>query len=81
MLAGEQMRWSARCMAAMFGGPGVFYAWLSFFEPREAITAIIYLVIATALILSVEEAAGRPDVGGVLQRCAARVRATRRRRP
>jgi len=82
MLANEQMRWGARCMAAVFGGPGLFYAWLSFSDPRQAITAIIYLVIATSLALSAGEPEQRPVARGtMLRRCAVLVRAARRRRP
>jgi hypothetical protein len=51
MLGQEQMRFAAQTMAAIFGGPGIFYVYLSFYKPYEAITGLIYLSIATALAL------------------------------
>jgi hypothetical protein len=72
MLAKDHLRYGALTMAAIFGGPGVFYVYESFINPRDALTAIIYLVIATALALSVEEkAAPKPGRRSALARCKA----------
>jgi len=65
MLAHEHMRWGARVLAAMFGGPGIFYLWLSFHYPENALTAAIYLALATVLSIyagepSAERAKARP---------------------
>jgi hypothetical protein len=67
MLAHEQMRWGARVLAAIFGGPGIFYLWLSFSHPENALTAAIYLVLATVLSIYAGEPAQRParrPIGG-----------------
>ena len=67
MLASEQMRFSAQIMAAIFGGPGIFYVVESFGTPNYALTGIIYLVIATALVKFAEdksERAAEPPHGG-----------------
>jgi len=75
MLANEQMRIAAQCMAAIFGGPGVFYIWLSFYRPGQAVTGFIYLAIATVLALY----ADRKDTGHpVLRGAVARLLGKRR---
>jgi len=68
MLAHEQMRWGARAMAAIFGGPGIFYLWLSFSHPENALTAIIYLALATALSIFAGEESRRPARRKILMR-------------
>jgi hypothetical protein len=60
MLAHEQMKWGARALAAILGGPGIFYLWLSFNHPENAITAVIYLALATALSIYAGEPSARP---------------------
>jgi len=60
MLAHEQMRWGARILAAMFGGPGIFYLWLSFNHPENSLTAVIYLALATVLSIYAGEPSLRP---------------------
>jgi hypothetical protein len=55
MLASEQMRYSAQIMAAIFGGPGIFYVIESFDMPDYALTGILYLVVATALAKFAED--------------------------
>jgi hypothetical protein len=55
MLASEQMRFSAQIMAALFGGPGIFYVIESFDTPNYALTSILYLVVATALAKFAED--------------------------
>lgn len=63
MFANEHMRLGAQTMAAIFGGPGIFYIWLSFQNPNpgDAVTGIIYLAIATALALAADKGAvGEP---------------------
>ncbi len=74
MLAHEQMKWGARVLAAMFGGPGIFYLWLSFNHPENALTAVIYLALATALSIYAGEPSLRPA------RRKASFRTTKRRR-
>jgi hypothetical protein len=74
MLAHEQMKWGARCLAAIFGGPGIFYLWLSFNQPENALTAVIYLALATALSIY----AGEPSAEPARRRAGFRV--TKRRR-
>ena len=59
MLANEHMRWGAQTMAAIFGGPGIFYIIESFARPADAITGIIYLLIATGLALSSQDRSAR----------------------
>ncbi|HXQ52432.1 MAG TPA: hypothetical protein VN802_15165 [Stellaceae bacterium] len=51
MLAHEQMRWGSQIMAAMFGGPGIFYILESFSDAGNALNGIVYLALATALIV------------------------------
>ncbi len=79
MLAQEQMRFAAQTMAAIFGGPGIFYVYLSFYKPHEAITGFIYLAIATALALYAERSGeARPLARGTLARAKAVIRGKRR---
>lgn len=54
MSAMDQMRYGAIVMAAVFGGPGVFYSLESFAYPSFALTGLIYLVIAIALICAAQ---------------------------
>ena len=49
MFASEQMRYGATVLAAIFGGPGVFYAVESFGHSSYALTGVFYLGIALAL--------------------------------
>jgi len=68
MLPHEQMRVGAQILAAIFGGPGIFYVWRSFEHPGDAVTAVLYLAFATALALY----AGAPiriDGRAALARC------------
>jgi hypothetical protein len=44
------MRFGAIVMAAVFGGPGVFYSIESYLDPSFALTGILYLGIALALL-------------------------------
>jgi hypothetical protein len=64
MLAPNQMRFAAQAMAAIFGGPGLFYIYLSFYSPWEAVTGIFYLAIATALALYADRTGDSRPVGG-----------------
>ncbi len=50
MSAMDQMRFGATVMAAIFGGPGVFYCVESFVMPSLALTGILYLAAALLLI-------------------------------
>lgn len=43
------MRLSGQAMAAILGGPGIFYLWLSFYDPLAAVRATIMLGAATAI--------------------------------
>ena len=45
------MRLGAQALAAILGGPGVFYLWCSFYEPIFAVKALIMLGAATAISL------------------------------
>ena len=80
MLAHEQMRFGARIMAAIFGGPGIFYVWESFYQPIDAVRALIYLAIATALALYADGTAEQRAAAriGAVARCKAILRAKRR---
>ncbi len=49
MTANIIMRLSGQAMAAVLGGPGVFYVWLSFYDPLAAVRATIFLGAATAV--------------------------------
>jgi hypothetical protein len=81
MLNNEQMRIGAQCMAAIFGGPGVFYAIESFHSAENALTGVIYLAIATALALaSAPQSDHRTAGSGALAWCKAVIQ-PRRRRP
>ena len=78
MLAQEQMRFGAQVMAAIFGGPGIFYVWQSFHTPIDAVTALIYLAIATALALYAEGKTEHRAAQAVAARCKAILRGKRR---
>ena len=54
MLASDQMRFGAIVMAAIFGGPGVFYSVESFVDPSFALTGVIYLGIGLALLYAAQ---------------------------
>jgi hypothetical protein len=78
MLPHEQMRIGAQILAAIFGGPGIFYVWRSFENSGDALTALFYLTMATVLALY----AGAPiqiDGRRALVRCRALL--SKRRRP
>jgi hypothetical protein len=77
MLEQEQMRFGARVMAAIFGGPGIFYLWLSFYEPINAVNALIYLVLATALALYAD-GKSEPRAARAMARAKAILRGKRR---
>ena len=79
MLATEQMRYGALILAAIFGGPGIFYDYISFFHPRYAVTALLYLVVATVLALCAEDRSAPKGPGpGRLIRRAIRLHIRRR---
>lgn len=79
MLPLEHMRMGAQVLAAIFGGPGIFYLWRSFGGAADcqgdALNAVLYLIAATALVL----VAGQPEKA----KAPARRRAlfSRKRRP
>jgi hypothetical protein len=69
MLANDQMRIAAQCLAAIFGGPGIFYIWLSYYRPGQAVTGFIYLAIATVLALYADrKGESRPVLRGAVAR-------------
>jgi len=81
MLNNEQMRIGAQCAAAIFGGPGVFYAIESFRSLDNAVTAVIYLLLATGLaVVSAPKAEAHAARGGALAWCRAIIHPRRRRR-
>ncbi len=43
------MRLGGQALSAILGGPGIFYVWYSFYEPRAAANAVILLGAATAI--------------------------------
>jgi hypothetical protein len=75
MLPLEQMRMGAQVLAAIFGGPGIFYLWRSFGSSGDALNAALYLAIATTLIL----VAGAPS--RTLTPARRRLPFSRKRRP
>ena len=80
MMSREHMRAGAQFLAAIFGGPGLFYLWLSFYRPEEAMTAILYLSIATAITLTLGEPERQPAQFGALARTRQAIRRRLRRR-
>jgi hypothetical protein len=81
MLAHEQMRWGAQIMAAMFGGPGIFYILESFNDPGNALTGLIYLGMATALmVMALGPAEAGAGATAALARAKAVLRTRKRRR-
>jgi len=54
MFAADQMRFGAIVMAAIFGGPGVFYSVESFVDPSFALNGIIYLGVGLALLYAAQ---------------------------
>ena len=80
MHAQEQMRYGARILAAIFGGPGIFYLYLSFQRPDMAFTAVIYLLIAVALSFYAGEGAEQPGAVRALALCRSVIRSAKRRR-
>lgn len=77
MLPHEQMRIGAQLLAAVFGGPGIFYVWRSFGNPGDAATAVLYLALATVLALYAGAPAKGPSLGA-LARCRALLARKRR---
>ncbi len=43
------MRLGGQALAAVLGGPGIFYLWCSFYEPIFGVKALILLGAATAI--------------------------------
>lgn len=76
MLPQEQMRMGAQILAAIFGGPGVFYVWRSFDNPDDGLRAAFHLVVASLLALY-SGAPIRMDLG-TLARCRALLARKRR---
>ncbi|HUH84083.1 MAG TPA: hypothetical protein VLX85_05710 [Stellaceae bacterium] len=80
MMSREHMRAGAQFLAAIFGGPGLFYLWLSFYRPEEALTAILYLSIATAITLTMGEPEREPARVGAFARTRRAIHRRFRRR-
>jgi len=45
----DSVRIGGQALAAILGGPGVFYLWCSFYEPLFGLKALIMLGAATAI--------------------------------
>lgn len=60
MFASDQMRYGAIVMAAIFGGPGVFYCIESFAHPTFALHGLLYLGIAIALLATAQRQDAAP---------------------
>jgi len=54
MFAADQMRYGALVLAAIFGGPGVFYSIESSLDETFALNGIFYLGVALALLWSAQ---------------------------
>ena len=81
MLPREQMQFGAQIIAAVFGGPGIFYLWESFRgNPGDAATAFLYLGLATALLLAAGRGGAADKRPGTLAWCKARLPGAQRRR-
>jgi ABC-type Fe3+ transport system permease subunit len=45
------VRLGGQALAAILGGPGIFYVWYSFYDPSEAASAVVLLGGACAISL------------------------------
>ena len=48
-MSGDTMRLGGQALAAILGGPGIFFLWCSFYEPIYGVKALILLGAATAI--------------------------------
>lgn len=48
-MSGHFMRVGAQALAAILGGPGIFYIWYSFYAPWAAANAVILLGCAVTI--------------------------------
>jgi hypothetical protein len=81
-MSGDSMRIGGQAMAAILGGPGVFYLWCSFYEPVMALKALIALGAATAIsvFLYPESFDGHRDTFKAIGRIAGKITARKPRR-
>jgi hypothetical protein len=71
----EPMRLGSHVLAAVFGGPGVFYLYLSFYVPTLALKAFLFLGAATMInLLLYPDVLGSDRGFGALQRALARIK-------
>jgi hypothetical protein len=76
------MRLGGQAMAAVLGGPGIFYVWLSFYDPLAAVRATIFLgaAMAISIFLYPDLFDGHRGTVKAIQRIAGRVAALKTRR-
>jgi hypothetical protein len=69
-------------MAAVLGGPGIFYVWLSFYDPLAAVRAAIFLgaAMAISIFLYPDLFDGHRGAFKAIQRIAGRVATLKSRR-
>jgi hypothetical protein len=82
MSANIMMRLGGQAMAAVLGGPGIFYVWLSFYDPLAALRATILLgaAIAISIFLYPDLFDGHRGALKAIRRIAGRVATLKTRR-
>jgi hypothetical protein len=63
-----EMRVGSQLVAAILGGPGVFYLWRSFDAPEDALRAVIFLGAAAAISLALYSKSGDSSGLAALQK-------------
>jgi hypothetical protein len=70
----EPMRLGSHVLAAILGGPGIFYLWESFYVPPLALKAFLFLAAALTInLLLYPEVVGADSSFATVQRVLARM--------
>ena len=68
-----EMRVGSQILAAVLGGPGVFYLWRSFYAPEDALRAVIFLGAAGAISFMLFRETSEHHRPSVLRRLLVRI--------
>ena len=68
-----EMRVGSQILAAVLGGPGVFYLWRSFYAPEDALRAVIFLGAAAAISFMLYRDSGEGGRSSTLRRLLVRI--------
>lgn len=76
----REMHLGSQAIAAILGGPGIFYLWHSFYVPEDAMRAVLFLGAATVINLMLYPGSKRGQRLAALQKLAAKLIEAKKRR-